>query len=226
MSNSNKTYRINTKVGVDNNDNINLNLNVLQKYDILEILSLKIGTESIYKTHTSGYGCVVGRVLANGGIGVPNAKISIFIEANESTNEDEVLYNLYPYKTTRDRNSEYIRYNLLPDEKVSDCHQIIGTFPNKRLVLDDKNVLEIFENYYKFTTVTNESGDYMLFGVPTGNQTIHMDLDLSDIGFLSQKPVDMKFKGYNNTMFENPKQFKTDTNIDNLVQVMSQSSPI
>ena len=226
MSNSNKTYRINTKVGVDNNDNINLNLNVLQKYDILEILSLKIGTESIYKTHTSGYGCVVGRVLANGGIGVPNAKISIFIEANENTNEDEVLYNLYPYKTTRDRNSEYIRYNLLPDEKVSDCHQIIGTFPNKRLVLDDKNVLEIFENYYKFTTVTNESGDYMLFGVPTGNQTIHMDLDLSDIGFLSQKPVDMKFKGYNNTMFENPKQFKTDTNIDNLVQVMSQSSPI
>lgn len=226
MSNSNKTYRINTKVGVDNNDNINLNLNVLQKYDILEILSLKIGTENVYKTHTSGYGCVVGRVLANGGVGVPNAKISIFIEANENTNEDEVLYNLYPYKTTRDRNSEYIRYNLLPDEKVSDCHQIIGTFPNKRLVLDDKNVLEIFENYYKFTTVTNESGDYMLFGVPTGNQTIHMDLDLSDIGFLSQKPVDMKFKGYNNTMFENPKQFKTDTNIDNLVQVMSQSSPI
>ena len=226
MSNSNKTYRINTKVGVNNNDNINLNLNVLQKYDILEILSLKIGTENVYKTHTSGYGCVVGRVLANGGVGVPNAKISIFIEVNENTSVDEVLYNLYPYKTTRDNNSEHIRYNLLPDEKISDCHQIIGTFPNKRLVLDDKNVLDVFENYYKFTTVTNESGDYMLFGIPTGNQTIHMDLDLSDIGFLSQKPVDMKFKGYNSTMFENPKQFKTDSNIDNLVQVMSQSSPI
>ena len=163
MSNSNKTYRINTKVGVDNNSNINLNLNVLQKYDILEILSLKIGTENVYKTHTSGYGCVVGRVLANGGVGVPNAKISIFIEVNENTSVDEVLYNLYPYKTTRDNNSEHIRYNLLPDEKVSDCHQIIGTFPNKRLVLDDKNVLEIFDKYYKFTTVTNESGDYMIF---------------------------------------------------------------
>lgn len=226
MSNSNKTYRINTKVGVDNNNNINLNLNVLQKYDILEILSLKIGTENVYKTHTSGYGCIVGRVLANGGVGVPNAKISIFIEANNNTNEDNVLYSLYPYKTTRDKNSEHIRYNLLPDEKVSDCHQIIGTFPNKRLVLDDKNILEIFENYYKFTTVTNESGDYMLFGIPTGNQTLHMDLDLSDIGFLSQKPIDMKFKGYNNTMFENPKQFKIDNNIDNLAQVISQSSPV
>lgn len=224
--NNNKTYRINTKVGVDNNGNINLNLNVLQKYDILEILSLKIGTEGVYKTHTSGYGCVVGRVLANGGVGIPNAKISIFIEANNTTNVDGVLYSLYPYKTTRDKNSDFIRYNLLPDEKVSDCHQIIGTFPSKRLVLDDKNVLEIFDNYYKFTTITNESGDYMLFGIPTGNQILHMDLDLSDIGFLSQKPIDMKFKGYNNAMFENAKQFKTDTNIDNLAQVMSQSSPL
>ena len=226
MSNSNKTYRINTKVGADNNDNINLNLNVLQKYDILEVLSLKLSTDGIYKTHTSGYGCIAGRVLANGGVGVPNAKISIFIESNENISTEEILYNLYPYKTTRDKNDDHIRYNLLPDEKVSDCHQIIGTFPTKRLVLDDKNVLEVFEKYYKFTTVTNESGDYMLFGIPTGNQTLHMDLDLSDIGFLSQKPVDMKYKGYNNTLFENPKQFKTDTNIDNLVQVISQSSPV
>lgn len=226
MSNSNKTYRLNTKVGVDNNSNINLNLNVLQKYDILEVLSLKIGTEGLYRTHTSGYGCIVGRVLANGGVGVPNAKISIFIESKEDITSDDILYNLYPYKTTRDKNDEHIRYNLLPDNKVSECHQIIGTFPNKRLVLDDNNVLEIFEKYYKFTTVTNESGDYMLFGIPTGNQTIHMDLDLSDIGFLSQKPVDMKFKGYNDTFFENAKQFKVDENIDNLVQVVSQSSPV
>lgn len=225
MSNSNKTYRINTKVGAGN-ENISLNLNLLQKYDILEVLSLKLSTDNVYKTHTSGYGCVVGRVLANGGVGVPNAKISIFIEANENTTTDDVLYNLYPYKTTRDKNSEFIRYNLLPDEKVSDCHQIIGTFPNKRLVLDDKNVLEVFENYYKFTTVTNESGDYMLFGIPTGNQTVHMDLDLSDIGFLSQKPTDLKYKGYNMNMFENAQQFKTDTNIDNLAQVMTQSSTI
>lgn len=227
MSYSNKTYRIHTKVGVDNNSNeINLNLNVLQKYDILEILSLKLNTEGVYKAHTSGYGCVVGRVLANGGVGVPNAKISIFIESNENTSVDEVLHTLYPFKTTRTTGSNGVRYNLLPDEKVSECHQIIGTFPNKRLVLDDKNVLEVFENYYKFTTITNESGDYMLFGIPTGSQMLHMDLDLSDIGFLSQKPVDMKYKGYNKTLFENPKQFKTDVRLDNLVQVISQSSPI
>ena len=218
---SNKTYRVNTKIG-NTSEDIKLNLNLLQNYDILEVLSLKLGTENLYKLHTSGYGCVVGRVLANGGVGVPNAKISMFIEVNENTNTDEILYNLYPYKNTRTKNSENIRYNLLPIEQISDCHQPIGTFPNKRLVLDDKNVLEIFDTYYRYTTVTNESGDYMLFGVPTGNQTFHMDIDLSDIGFLSQKPIDMMYKGYNSTLFDNSMQFKTDSNIDNLVQVVSQ----
>ena len=225
MTSTNKSYRINTKIGSKAND-INLNLNLVQNYDILEILSLKISTENLYKLHTSGYGCVVGRVLANGGVGVPNAKISMFIEVDNNTVLDEVLYNLYPYKTTATKNGDNIRYNLLPDNQVSECHQVIGTFPNKRLVLDDNNVLEIFDKYYKYTTITNESGDYMLFGVPTGNQTFHIDIDLSDIGFLSQKPIDMLYKGYSSTMFENSKQFKIDTNIDNLIQVISQNKTV
>lgn len=225
MSNFNKTYRINTKVGEENND-INLNLNILQDYDILEILSLKISTENFYKLHTSNYGCVIGRVLANGGVGIPNAKISIFISADSVTSEDEILNELYPYKTFNSTNSSDIRYNLLPIEQINECHQPIGTLPNKRLVLDDKHVLEIFDKYYKFTTVTNESGDYMLFGVPHGNQILHMDMDLSDIGFLSQKPIDMFYKGFTKTSFDNNAQFKTDTNLDNLVQVFSQNDSV
>ena len=225
MNNINKTYRINTKVGETNND-INLSLNIIQNYDVLEILSLKINSENLYNLHTSGYGCVVGRVLANGGVGVPNAKISMFIEADEETVLDNILYELYPYKTVNSKNSERIRYNLLPIEQVSECHQPIGTMPNKRLVLDDKHVLEVFDKYYKYTTVTNESGDYMLFGVPTGNQQFHVDVDMSDIGFLSQKPVDMMYKGYSNSLFENSMQFKTDSNLDNLTQVFTQNSTV
>ena len=223
--NNNKSYRINTKIG-KNSEDINLNLNILQEYDILEILSLKINSENFYKMHTSNYGCVVGRVLANGGVGVPNAKISMFIGVDNDTATDEILYSLYPYKTTTSKNENNIRYNLLPIEQISDCHQPIGTFPNKRLVLDDKNVLEIFDKYYKYTTVTNESGDYMIFGVPVGNQTFHMDIDLSDIGFLSQKPIDMIYKGYPSTTFNNSMQFKSDENIDNLVQVISQNNTV
>lgn len=222
MSETNKSYRIRTKVGGDTNINVNIN----QNFDILEVLSLKISTDNIYKLHTANYGCVVGRVLANGGVGVPNAKISIFIEANEDTKSDEILNYLYPYTDVSSKNEDKIRYNLLPDEKVTTCHQDIGTMPNKRMVLDDSNVLEIFDTYYKYTTTTNESGDYMIFGVPVGQQTVHMDLDLSDIGFLSQKPIDLFYKGYVKTQFENPSQFKKDTNLDGLAQVISQNNSV
>ena len=222
MSESNRSYRIRTDISKDKNINVQIN----NDYDILEILSLKISTENVYKLHTSHYGCVVGRVLANGGVGVPNAKISIFIAVDEETSEDTVLYNLYPYSTTSTKNGDGIRYNLLPDEQVSMCHQAVGTMPNKRLVLDDKNTLEIFDKYYKYTTVTNNAGDYMIFGVPVGNQSIHMDVDLSDIGFLSQKPIDMLYKGYNITQFENAQQFKKDTNLNNLSQIISQNTNV
>ena len=93
-------------------------------------------------------------------------------------------------------------------------------------MLDDSNTLEIFDKYYKYTTVTNNAGDYMIFGVPVGNQTIHMDIDLSDIGFLSQKPIDMLYKGYNITQFENAQQFKKDTNLNNLTQIISQDTNV
>lgn len=222
MSENNKSYRIRTTIGQDKFLNVQLN----QDYDIFEILSLKIDTEDLYKLHSSNYGCIVGRVVANGGVGVPNVKISMFIPSETNALEDPIMSNLYPYGTTKDKNIDNIRYNLLPADQISDCHQNIGTFPGKRLVLDDNVVLEMFDNYYKFTTVTNSSGDYMLFGVPTGNTMIHSDLDLSDIGFLSQKPRDLLYKGYNITQFENANMFKKDTNLDNLTQVISQDSSV
>ena len=211
MSESNRSYRIRTKVGSDNNGSLNIDLNLLQDYDLFEILSLKIDTKNLYKYQTSKYGCVVGRVLANGGVGVPNVKISAFIPIDEVDSNNPVYKYLYPYTSTRDRDSNDIRYNLLTDQKIDACHQNIGTFPNKRLVLDDSNILEVYDKYYIHTTTTNGSGDYMLFGVPVGNVIIHSDLDLSDIGFLSQKPRDLFYKGYNVNQFENPNKFKKDT---------------
>jgi hypothetical protein len=226
MSENNKSYRIRTNVGSEYNGEIRFDVNLLQDYDEFEILSLKIGTENLYKYHTSKYGCVVGRVLANGGVGVPNVKISSFIPVEDIDTADPVFSFLYPYTSTRDKNRDNIRYNLLTDTKIDDCHQPIGTFPTKRLVLDDNNVIEIYDKYYKFTTTTNGSGDYMLFGLPVGNNIIHSDLDLSDIGILSQKPRDLFYKGYTAKQFENASQFKKDTNLDNLTQVMSQDSSV
>ena len=221
MSNSfNKSYRIRTEVGKDTQVHINLN----RDYDVLELMSLKIDQKNFYKFHTSNYGVIAGRVLANDVFGIPNAKVSVFIPIDSNDQMDVVKSVLYPYNSTQSQNKDGVRYNLLPNEQLNDCHTIIGTFPEKQYLLDNDNILEVFEKYYKFTTRTNNAGDYMIFGVPTGSQTLHVDIDLSDIGILSQKPRDMFYKGYNIEAFENPNKFKYDTNLDSLVQVISQDN--
>lgn len=223
MSETNKTYRIKTKIGTTDGF-INVDTNLIQDYDVLDILSVKISSSETYKLHNSNYGVVVGRVLANNGFGVPNAKISIFIEAD--SNDGDKVRELYPFTNTYSKNSNGVRYNLLPDDKVADCHQVVGTFPNKRYMLDNDVVLEVFDKYYKYTTRTNNAGDYLIMGVPVGTYTLHMDLDLSDCGILSQKPRDFVYKGYTIEQFENPSKFKEGKEYNELSQVFSQDQTV
>lgn len=215
-----KSYRIHTDISKDTI----LNVNMKQDFDFLEVLSLKLSQKDAYKLHSSNYGVIVGRILANDAFGIPNAKVSVFIERDN--NDTTELENIYPYTevTSKDRNN--VRYNLLPDESTDECYRIVGTFPSKRLVLDDNSVLEVYEKYWKYTTVTNNAGDYMLFGIPVGSQQVHTDLDLSDIGILSQKPRDFLYKGYTMTEFDNANQFKESTNLDSLRQIISQNKSV
>ena len=218
MEENSKVYRIRTKVGEDSPNVIHVPIN--QTYDTFEILSLKLNQTDTYKTYESGYGIIVGRVIANGGFGVPNSKVSVFIEVDDNESlKDTLLYN---FTSTSDTDNNGVRYNLLPDYVESECHQDVGTFPNKRLVLDNDDVIEIFDKYWKYTTTTNNSGDYMLFGVPTGSQQLHVDIDLSDCGVLSQRPHNMIGKGYNIGMFESPNKFKSSTNLDSLPQIVTE----
>lgn len=213
-------YRIHTNII---NDTV-LNVNLKQDFDNLEVLSLKLRQEDAYKLHSSSYGVIIGRVLANDAFGIPNAKVSVFIEKED--NEDNEIENIYPYKAVSTRDSSGRRYNLLPDSSDDSCYRIVGTFPQKRLVLDEGTELEIYEKYWKYTTVTNESGDYMIFGVSEGSQNLHLDIDLSNIGMLSQKPRDFIYKGYNINQFDNASQFKESTNLDGLAQIFSQDKGI
>lgn len=225
MSDINKTYRIKTNINGDITDGfVSIDTDLIQDYDTLDILSIKLKSIDMYRLHNSKYGVVVGRVLANNGFGIPNAKISIFIPSDNMDIEE--INTLYPYQTSGDKDGNDVRYNLLPDEKVSDCHQIVGTFPNKRYLLDNNIILEVYDKYYKYTTRTNNSGDYLLMGVPVGVHTLHMDLDLSDCGILSQKPRDFIYKGYNVEQFETPTTFKSGTNYSELSQVFTQNQVI
>ena len=78
-----KSYRIKTEIGVDKE----VRINIEQDFDFLEILSLKLRQEDLYERFCADYGIIVGRVIANGGFGIPNATISVFVSLD---NVDEI----------------------------------------------------------------------------------------------------------------------------------------
>lgn len=218
-----KSLRIRTNVLDDSVVRVDLH----QDVDFLEILSLKLNQKSHYVKHTSNYGIIVGRVLANDAFGVPNCKVSVFIPLSEEDKSDSRITSLYPYATVYDKNSNNVRYNLLPNDSDDECHRVIGTFPTKRYVLDNESIIEVFDKYYKYTTVTNNAGDYMICGVPANTSaTVHVDIDFSDIGILSQSPRDMFEQGFTMESFDSSAQFKYSTNLDDLAQVQSQTKSV
>ena len=224
-----KSYRIRTTPGQENNGYLNVNVDLSQNYDHLEILSLKISQKDDYQDFCADYGVIAGRVIVNNGFGVPNVKVSIFVPLEDADLTDPVKSAIYPYTEPfpDQKNRNGIRYNVLPKNQQSFDHTPVGTFPKKREVLDGNTTLEIYEKYYKYTTVTNEAGDYILFGVPVGDHFLHYDMDVSDIGFISIRPFEMIDKdGYSDDLFDSRFKYKGSNNLDSLPQIFSENIPV
>jgi hypothetical protein len=66
----------------------------------------------------------------------------------------------------------------------------------------------------------------MVFGAPLGNQTIVMDMDLSDIGPFSLGPQDLIRMGKATTDQISGTKFKTSTNLEDLPQIVSYNENI
>jgi hypothetical protein len=214
MSNS---YRIRTQVGVDTS----LKVMIDQEFEYLEILSLKILQSDIYTRQCADYGVVVGRVSVNNGFGLPNAKVSIFIPLDSIDKDDPVVSNIYPYSNLYDVNDDGYRYNLLPYKPSYSAHVPTGTFFTRRDVLLSPVLGEIYDKYYKYNAVTNQSGDYMIFGVPVGSHTIVVDVDLSDIGEFSLSPQDLIRMGRATENQVDGTKFRSSTNLGELPQIVS-----
>ncbi len=191
-------------------------LDVQQHVDVIEVLSMKLLSSDFYKIDSANYGVLVGRVTTNGGFGIANANVSIFIPVDED--EDENIRTLYPYESTYDKKNG-VRYNLLPAEKKGVCHVPVGTFPSKNELVDNETLLAVHQKYFKYTTKTNSAGDYMIVGVPIGTQFVHMDVDLSDIGFVSIRPYDFINQGYSKNQFESNNKFKSSKDLDSLPHI-------
>ena len=222
---SNESIRIRTTPN-DGSKTVNFQLN--QKFDFIEILSLKISQEDAYRRFCSDYGVVVGRVTVNSGFGIPNAKVSIFIPISEEDKSDPLINGLYPHSAIDDKNAGGYRYNLLPktNETSNDCFTETGSFFNKREFQDNDVALDIYCKYYKYTTITNAAGDYMFFGIPNGNYLIHVDADISNIGVVSQKPYDLVREGGNDNQFYSRSKFKESSNLETLAQIKRKNGNI
>lgn len=229
----NKSQRIYLNTGDTGNQNQDkyIKVKLEQNIEMLEFMSLKIGTADVYQNFNADYGVLVGRIIANNGIGIPNAKISIFIPlTNEDANNDNI-YSIYPYKTPRDKNNEGKRYNLLPRVSIKDPDtdiitpsQPFGSFPTKEEILSNDPMLNVYKKYYKYTAITNDSGDYMIFGVPVGTQTVHLSVDITDIGEYSMTPAAMVINlGYSENLFsENNTRIKPSDDLLDLPNIETQ----
>ena len=212
-----ESYRIKTELGI----NKTINVQIDQEFEFLEILSLKIQQSNIYTRSCSEYGVLVGRVTANNGFGIPNARVSVFIPITTADESNPVISSIYPYKSPTDKNSDGYRYNLLPYEKSYSKHAATGTLPTRLDALTGLTAVEIYDTYYKFTAKTNESGDYMIMGAPLGEQTIIMDVDLSDIGDFSLTPQDLIRMGLATEAQVAGSKFRSSTDLSSLPQIIS-----
>lgn len=217
-----KSYRLPTQIGVDRQINIELE----QDFDQIEILSLKVRSDEVYTRMCADYGVVVGRVFSNGGYGIPNARVSIFVPITEEDLNNEIIRDLYPYSRVEDVNSDGYRYNLLPYEQSHQGHTPTGTFPSKEDILTNPALIQVYDKYYKYTVKTNGSGDYMIMGVPIGTHTLVMDLDLSDMGPFSMGPQDLIRIGRANADQFNGADFQSSPDLATLPQIVSLSQSI
>ena len=229
----NKSQRIYLDSGDTGNNKQDKYIKVKLEQDIetLEFMSISLGTTDIYQNFNSDYGVLVGRVIANGGIGISNAKISVFIPLTDKDAQNPEIKSVYPYKTPRDKNNDGKRYNLLPRVAQQDPKtriispiQPFGSFPIKEEIVGNQPFLDVYKKYYKYTALTNNAGDYMIFGIPTGTQTVHLSVDITDIGEYSMTPAAMVDNlGYSAKLFtDNNSKIKPSTDLDDLPNIETQ----
>ncbi len=236
MSNQNKTIRI--RCNPKDPKNLSIDTKVIQNFEKIDILSLTLKQSDLYRTFNSPVGVLIGRVNSSG-VGVPNVKVSIFIEKDDSITDPEILA-IYPFKSPQDKDSNGKRYNLLNKLKRLNVFSgykennysvgykpktAVGNIPDKVELISNDSWIEVYEKYYKFTTVTNQSGDYMIFGIPVGIQQVHMDCDISDVGkWSSSIPIISQLQGISADLFNSDgTKIKPTNDLDSIPTIQSQN---
>lgn len=227
-------YRI--KTDINNPSDYYVNIKLEQDFDNISVLSMNLSQTDVYSTFASDTGVVVGRINSKF-VGIPNAKVSLFIPITDIETSSLILTQ-YPFKTTKDTDSNGKRYNLLNRIKSLNPFAYIkennygigytpktpvGSIPDKNELLVNDTWVEIYDKYYKFTTTTNSSGDYMFMNIPVGTYTLHAEFDITDIGkYSTPAPLLQKTNGVPKSMYnDDGSKLLPNSNLDQMPNIYS-----
>lgn len=231
-----KTLRIKTDINNPTDNYINVKLE--QDFDNINILSMNLSQSDVYSTFSSDTGVVCGRINSFL-VGIPNAKVSLFIPVSSVENRPDVL-ELYPFKNVTDTDNNDKRYNLLSRlKKLNPFTYIkeniygigytpktpVGSIPDKNELLVNNTWVEAYNDYYKFTTTTNDSGDYMFTNIPVGSYTLHVEFDITDIGkYSTPAPLLQKISNLNQGLYnEDGSKLLPNTDLNSMPNIFSRN---
>lgn len=152
-----------------------VNISLIREYDFLDTLSIKNNLQGQWPTSSSNTGVVFGKLLAvqkikdenDEFIKIPLRNVPIII-----LNKENELVSLNPQQNINARIPLNCQENSNKDLYFDDFSYNF----DKRILpeIDSKNVGET----YKYSTITNDNGEFIIPDVPIGLQTLIFEIDL------------------------------------------------
>lgn len=156
-------------------DDMFVNISLIREYDFLDTLSIKNNLQGEWPTSSSNTGVVFGKLLAvqkikdenDEFIKIPLRNVPIII-----LNKENDLVSLNPQQNINARIPLNCQENSNRDLYFDDFSYNF----DKRILpeIESKNVGET----YRYSTITNENGEFIIPDVPIGLQTLIFEIDL------------------------------------------------
>lgn len=174
-------------------DDFFVDVSVFRDYNTLDTLSVHNVVKGEIPKRESPTGVVFGKLEAfqklsdeNGNkikIPLKNVPIAIFNTSDQ-----------FPSVSSKDEDGNRIRLNIKENSK-RELYFNNESFSADTQFLKDESFFENIPDKFKFTSITNEDGEFLLNDVPTGNQVLLFEVDLLKQG-LTHDEVALNFFPY------------------------------
>lgn len=186
-------------------DDFFVNVKLTRTHDTLDTLNIYNNVVNSIPNQEGTTGVVFGRLMARqnikdeagNSIKIPLKNVPIGIFNPSQT---------YPASTSTDENGDRIFLNTLESAEESEYFNIDSFSSDTVNYLRSASAFETVPEHYRYITRTNENGEFVIYNVPTGTQTIIFEIDLFKQG-LTKDEIALNYF---------PFPSNDDVNIDNI----------